>query len=157
MADFLAAAGFIGRTVAAGRGGLADRHKRLRNVEVAGVKLQPPAGDGVVSLQHQGVFNFRFIDKLFQLREEVFDVLVHTQPDAGGVDADIGDIILLRQVLMASASARKSIPRHWWRSRIRNLPPGTRRCHEHAPGAVAVLRSIRGGRNRSRLLSSRTE
>lgn len=97
MADFFAAAGFIGRTVAAGRGGFADRHKRLHNVEVAGVKLQPLAGDDVVSLQHQGVFNVRVIDKLFQLREVVFDVLVHTQPDASGVDADIGDVILLRQ------------------------------------------------------------
>jgi len=56
----------------------------------AGVKLQPPAGDGVVSLQHQGVFNVRVIDKLLHLREKRFDVLVYTQPDAGGVDADTG-------------------------------------------------------------------
>ncbi|MGJ0193157.1 Rz-like lysis system protein LysB [Pantoea sp. RRHST58] len=26
---------------------------------------------------------------------------------------------------MDSACARKSIPRHWWRSRMRNLPPAT--------------------------------
>jgi len=57
---------------------------------VAGVKLQPPAIDGVVSLQHQGVFDVRVIDKFFHLRKEGFDVFVNAQPDAGGVDADIG-------------------------------------------------------------------
>jgi hypothetical protein len=55
----------------------------------AGVKLQPPAGDGVVTLQHQGVLNIWVIDKLLHLREKCFDVLIYTQPNAGEVYADI--------------------------------------------------------------------
>jgi len=65
---------------------------------VAGVKLQPPAGDGVVSLQHQGVFHVRVIDKFFHLREEGFDVLIHAQPDAGGVNAYTGVIASLLHI-----------------------------------------------------------
>jgi len=111
---------------------------------VAGVKLQPPAGDGVVSLQHQGVFHVRVIDKFFHLREEGFDVLVYTQPDAGGVDADIGHVILLRQ-RPDGVSLRPEVhpaPLVALKDAELSARHG-RRCHDHAPGAVAVLRSLR--------------
>ena len=52
MAGFFAAAGFIGRAVAACGGGPADSHKGLRDIGVPGVKLQTAVADNVVGLEY---------------------------------------------------------------------------------------------------------
>ncbi len=144
MAGFFAAAGFIGRTVAAGGGGATDCHKGLRYVGVSGVKLQTAVADNVVGLEYQGVFNVGVVDKLPHGRKERFHVLVDTVTDAGRVDADIGHVVLLRQFFngvslgaevhpapLVSLQNAELAARHGWR------------CHHHAPGAVTVLRAFR--------------
>ena len=83
MAGFFAAAGFVGRAVAAGGGGAADSHKGLRNVGVPGVKLQTAVADNVVCLEYQGVFDVGVVDKLPYCREKVFYVQVNTMTNAG--------------------------------------------------------------------------
>nr|ACJ06273.1 terminase ATPase subunit [Photorhabdus luminescens] len=99
VTGFLAAAGLIGRAVAAGGGRTADSHKTLCNVGLAGVKLQPTMVDNVPCLKYQRVFNGGVIDKFPHGREKFFDVLVNPMPDAGRVNADIFDVVLFRQSL----------------------------------------------------------
>lgn len=54
--------------------------------------------DNVVRLQHQGVFHVRVVDKLLHRREKHLHVFIDAQADAGRVDADIGHVVLLRQL-----------------------------------------------------------
>ena len=99
MAGFFTAAGFVGRAVAAGGGGAADCHEGLRDIGMPGVKLQTAVADNVVRLEHQGVLDVGVVNKLTDGRKERFHVLIHAVADAGGVDADIGHVVLLRQFL----------------------------------------------------------
>jgi uncharacterized protein len=66
---------------------------------MSGVELQMPAADDVERLKHQGVFHIRVINKLLHRRIKHFHVLVHAETDAGGINADIGHVVLLRQLL----------------------------------------------------------
>ena len=143
MAGFFAAAGFIGRAVATGGGGATDCHKGLRYVGVSGVKLQTAVADNVVGLEYQSVFNVGVVDKLPDGRKERFHVLINPVTDACRVDADIGHVVLLGQFFdcislgaevhpapLVTLKNAKLTAWHGWR------------CHHHASGAVAVLRTF---------------
>lgn len=74
------------------------------------VSLQTAVAENVVGLEYQGIFDVGVVDKLTDGRKERLHVLVGA--DVGGVDTDMGHVVLLRQFSMASALARKSITRH---------------------------------------------
>lgn len=109
-----------------------------------GVELQTPAADDVERLQHQSVFHVRVVDELLHRRIKHLHVLIYAQPDAGGVNTDIGDVILLRQGfngvgLRAEVHAAPLMT-------LKDAELAARhggRCNHHAPGAVAVLRALR--------------
>ena len=107
-----------------------------------GVELQTPAADDVERLQHQGVFDVRVINELLHHREKHLHVLVHAE--ACGVNADISNVVLLRQLfdglgLRAKVHAAPLVA-------LQNAELAARhRCrgYHHAPSAVAVLRTLR--------------
>ncbi|MNE20913.1 hypothetical protein D3C80_1140560 [compost metagenome] len=108
-----------------------------------GVKLQTAVADNVVGFEHQGIFDVGVVDKFAHGREERLHILIHAVADAGGVDADIGHVVLLRQLFdgVSLGAEVHSAPL----MTLQNTELAARHCrrgHDHAARAVAVLRAL---------------
>lgn len=110
---------------------------------MSGVKLQTAVADNVVGLEYQGVFNVGVVDKLPDGWKKRFHVLVNPVADTCRVDADVGHVVLLGQFFDGVSLGAEVHPAPL--VTLKNAELTTRhgwRCHHHASGTVAVLRTF---------------
>lgn len=110
---------------------------------MSGVKLQTTVTDNVVGLEYQGVFNVGVVDKLPDGWKKRFHVLVNPVADTCRVDADVGHVVLLGQFFDGVSLGAEVHPAPL--VTLKNAELTTRhgwRCHHHASGTVAVLRTF---------------
>lgn len=109
-----------------------------------GVKLQTAVADNVVCLEHQGVFDVGVIDKLPHGREKAFYVFINTVTDAGGVNADVGHVILLSQFADGLCLGAEVHSAPLVTLKDAELTAGhRRRGNDYAASAVTVLGTFR--------------
>lgn len=80
------------RNLAATSGAALDGQEGLRNVGPAGVPLDPAGSDHVLGLEHQSRFRLQAVVNPLRTWVEVADDVVHPDPHAGGIDADVLDV-----------------------------------------------------------------
>ncbi|MNY28390.1 hypothetical protein D3C86_1623630 [compost metagenome] len=79
----------------AGRQHAFDGHEGRGDVGPTGVKLQPAFVDHLLCLEHEALFHLDAVLVALHLRKELLDDLVHAFTQAGLVDADVHDVVLL--------------------------------------------------------------
>ncbi len=85
--------------LAAVGGAALDRQERLSDISPARVPLDPARPYNVLGFEHQGGLRLQAVVDPLRTRVEVAHNVVHADPDASGIDADVLDVEALGQLL----------------------------------------------------------
>ena len=99
MASFIATPAGIRHAAPAGRHLALDRHKAALQIQITRVKLQAAGANHALCFKHQARLQFNAVLQRPHPREELQHDLEHPLAQARGVDRDVFDKILLRQLV----------------------------------------------------------